>query len=62
MPPKLLACIGSLYKGVLKIGRLRNFNRAREVEFNLFKAWTISMKIGTLLQHAHGYKTPPQIF
>ena len=32
--PKLLACIRFLYKVVHKIGRLRKFNRAREIEFN----------------------------
>ena len=57
MPPKLLACIGFLYKVVHKIGRLRKFNRAREIEFNFLTAWTISMKFGTLVQHAPGYKT-----
>ena len=34
--PKLLACIRFLYKVVHKIGRLRKFNRAREIEFNFF--------------------------
>ena len=73
MPPKLLAYIGFLYKGVHKIGRPRKFNRSREIEFNFFTAWTISMKFtitawtismkfGTLVQHAPGYKTLPQIF
>ena len=62
MPPKLLACIGFLYKVVHKIGRLRKFNRSREIEFNFLTAWTISMKFGTLVQHAPGYKTLPQIF
>ena len=33
MPPKLLARIRFLYKVVHKIGRLRKFNRAREIEF-----------------------------
>ena len=61
-PPKLLACIGFLYKVVHKIGRLRNFNRSREIEFNFLAAWTISMKFGTLIQHTPGYKTLPQIF
>ena len=56
MPPKLLACIGFLYKVVHKIGRLRKFNRSREIEFNFFTAWAISMKFGTLVQHASGYK------
>ena len=28
----------------------------------LYAAWTISMKFGTLVQHAHGYKMLPQIF
>ena len=60
--PKLLACIGFLYKVVHKIGRLRKFNCAREIEFNFFTAWAIFMKLGTLVQHAPGYKTLPQIF
>ena len=62
MPPKLLACKGFLYKVVHKIGRLRKFNRSREIEFNFLTAWTISMKFVTLIQHAPGYKTLPQIF
>ena len=62
VPPKLLACIGFLYKVVHKIGRLRKFNRSREIEFNFLTAWTISMKFGTLVHHAPGYKTLPQIF
>ena len=33
VPPKLLACIGFLYKVVHKNGRLRKFNGAREIEF-----------------------------
>ena len=33
VPPKLLTCIGFLYKVVHKNGRLRKFNRAREIEF-----------------------------
>ena len=37
MPPKLLACIGFLYKVVHKIGRLRKFNRSREIEFNVLR-------------------------
>ena len=53
-PPKLLACIGFLYKTVHEIGRLRKFNRSREIEFNLLIAWIISMKFGTLVQHAPG--------
>ena len=32
------------------------FNRSREIEFNFLTAWTISMKFGTLEQHAPGYK------
>ena len=36
VPPKLLACIGFLYKVVHKIGRLRKFSRSREIEFNFF--------------------------
>ena len=62
VPPKVVACIGFLYKVVHKIGRLRKFNRSREIEFNFFTAWTIFMKFGTLVQHAPGYKTLPQIF
>ena len=62
MPPKLLACIRFLYKVVHKNGRLRKFNRSREIEFNFFTAWTIFMKLGTLVHHVHGYKTLPQIF
>ena len=62
VPPKLLACIGFLYKVVHKIGRLRKFNRSREIEFNFLTAWIISMKFGTLVQHAPDYKTLPQIF
>ena len=62
VPPKLLACIGFLYKVVHKIGRLRKFNRSREIEFNFLTAWTISMQFGTLVQHAPGYKRLSQIF
>ena len=58
MPPKLLTCVGFLrYKVAHKIGRLRKFNRAREIEFNFLTPWTISMKYGTLFQHARGYKS-----
>ena len=57
----LLACIGFLYKVVHKIGRLRKFNRAREIEFNFFIPWTIFMKLGTLVFHVHGYTNLPQI-
>ena len=56
MPPKLLQCIRFLYKVVYKIGRLRKFNRAREIEFNFFTTRTIFMKLGTLVHHVHGYK------
>ena len=56
VPPKLLACIRFLYKVVHKIGRLRKFNRSREIEFNFFTAYTISMKFGTLFHHVYGYK------
>ena len=52
MPTKLLACMGFLYKVVHKISRLRKFNRSREIKFNFLTAWTISMKFGTLVQHA----------
>ena len=34
VPPKLLACIRFLYKVVHKNGRLRKFNRSREIECN----------------------------
>ena len=36
MLPKLVACIRFLYKVVDKNGRLRKFNRAREIELNFF--------------------------
>ena len=62
VPPKLLAYIGFLYKVVHKIGRLRKFNRSREIEFNFLTAWTLSMKFGTLVHYVHGYKSLPQIF
>ena len=62
VPPKLPACIGFLYKVVYKIGRLRKFNRSREIEFNFFTAWTISMKFGTPVQHTPGYKTCLRFF
>ena len=62
VPPKLLACIRFLYKVVRKIGRLRKFNRSREIEFKFLTAWSISMKFGTPVQHALGYKTVPQNF
>ena len=45
MPPKLLACIGFLHKVLHKIGRLRKFNRTREIEFYIFIAWTIFIKL-----------------
>ena len=38
-----------LYKVIHKNGRLRKFNRSREIEFNFFNAWTIFMKLGTLV-------------
>ena len=53
---RLVACIGFLYKVVHKIGRLRKFNRSRR-HLLVLTAWTISMKFGTLVQHALGYKT-----
>ena len=61
-PPKLLACIRFLCKVIHKIGRLRKFNRAREIEFHFFTAWTMFMKFGKLVHHVHGYKTMPQLF
>ena len=60
--PKLLACIRFLYKVAHKIGPLRKFNRAREIEFNFIIAWTIFMKLGTLVHHVHGYKTCLRLF
>ena len=51
-----------LYKVVHKNGRLRKFNRSREIEFNFLTAWTIFMKLGTLVHHVPGYKILPQIF
>ena len=62
VPPKLLACIRFLYKVVHKIGRLQKFNRSREIEFNFLTAWTIFMKLGTLVHHVYGYKALPRIF
>ena len=61
MPPKLLACIRFQYEVEHKNGRLRKFNRAREIELSFFIAWTIFMKLGTLVHHVHGYKMVPQI-
>ena len=57
VPLKFLACIRFLFKVVHENGRLRKFNRAREIEFNFFIDWTISMKFGTLAHHVPGYKT-----
>ena len=34
---------------------------ARKIEFNVFIAWTIFMKLGTRVHHVHGYKTLPPI-
>ena len=48
--------LGFIYKVVHKIGRLRKFNRSSEIdhEFNSLTTSTISMKFGTLVQHAPG--------
>ena len=54
MPPKLFTCIRFLDKVVHKIGRLRKFNRSREIEFNFLTGWTISMKYGM----AHLFSMP----
>ena len=62
VPPNLLACIRFLYKVVHKNGRLRKFNRSREIEFNFFTAWTIFVKLGTLVHHVHGYKSCLRFF
>ena len=51
-----------LYKVVHKNGHLRKFNCACWIEFNFFTAWTIFMKLGTLVYFAHGCKLLPQIF
>ena len=59
---KLLTCIGFLNKVVHKISRLRKFNRSCEIEFNFLTVWTISMKFGTLVQHAPGYKNCLRFF
>ena len=48
VPPKLLACIRFLYKVVHKNGRLRKFNRAREIEFNFFITRTILWNLAHL--------------
>ena len=61
-PPKLLVCLRFLWKVVHKIGRLRKFNHAREIKFNFFTAWTIFMKLGTLVHHVHGYKSCLRFF
>ena len=61
VPPKLLACLGFIYKVVHKTGRLRKFNRSREIEFNFFTAWTIAMKSCPLVLRAP-YTTLPHIF
>ena len=50
VPLKLLACVRFLHKVVHKMCRVRKFNRAREIEFNFFTAWTIFLKLGTLVQ------------
>ena len=60
--PKLLAGSRFLYKVVCKIDPLRKFNRAREIEFTFFIAWTIFMKFGTPVQYVHGYKRGAEIF
>ena len=61
VPPKLLACI-RFYTKLYTKSALQKFNRAREIEFNFFVAWTIFMKLGTLVHHVHGCKRLPQIF
>ena len=62
VPSKLLACIRFLYKVVPKIGRLRNFNRAREIDFKFSIAWTIFMKLGTFVYHAQSDKACLRFF
>ena len=43
VPPKLLTCLRFLYKVVHKNGRLRKFNRSREIEFNFFLLLGLSL-------------------
>ena len=62
VPPKLHPCIRILYKVVHKNGRLRKFNRSREIEFNFFTALTIFVKLGALVRHVHGYKICLRVF
>ena len=58
----LLAYIRFLYKVVHQNGGLRKFNRSHEIAFNFFIAWTIFMKLGTLVYHVHGYKKNLRFF
>ena len=61
VPPKLLACIGFLYKVVHKNGRLRKFNRSREIEFN-FLPLGLSWNLAHLFIMFMATKRLPQIF
>ena len=54
--------VSTVYKVVHKNGRLRKFNRAREIEFNFFIVCIIFMKLATLVYRVHGYKVLPQRF
>ena len=51
MPRKLLVSLGFLYKVVHKIGRLRKFNRSREIELNFLTAWTTYLILSSSRQH-----------
>ena len=43
-----------------KIGCLRKLSRVREIENNFLTAWNISMKLGALVHHVHGWKFFPR--
>ena len=60
VPPKLIACIRFLYKVVHKNGRLRKFNRSREIEFNFLtlalSLWNLAHFCSSCLRPAGGVK------
>ena len=62
VPPKLLACIRFLYKVVHKTAVSESSIALGRLNLTFFTAWTIFMKLGTLVHHVYGYKTLPQIF
>ena len=49
------------YGGEESDQRLRAGNKP-PIEFNFFTAWTILMKLGTLVHHVYGYQTLRRIF